>query len=68
MELDPKIVSQQEISGGPRKVKVALCSNDKVFQDLRDLNFSAVGTTLKKRALALQQIEQVRVCLDFHVQ
>ena len=60
VELDPAVVAvpSTDASAAGKKVKVALNSNDKVFADLRDLNFSVVGSALKKRALALQQIEQ----------
>ncbi len=60
VELDPAVVAvpSADPSAAGKKVKVALNSNDKVFADLRDINFSIVGSALKKRALALQQIEQ----------
>jgi hypothetical protein len=60
VELDPAAVAvpSADASAAGKRVKVALNSNDKVFADLRDLNFSVVGSALKKRALALQQIEQ----------
>jgi hypothetical protein len=57
-----------DIAGTPqhagRKVRVPLNSNDKLFSELRDLNFTAVGPTLKKKALHLHEVEQERYKLQ----
>jgi hypothetical protein len=72
VDLDPKIVGQTPSQGPPgvalppqpKKVKAALNSNDPVFKELRSLSFTAVGASLRRKALMLQEIEQVS--LKFH--
>lgn len=70
MDLDPALVpgAGQDDSGqipinltenSKKKVKVILNSNDRVFRDLRDLNFSAVPQVLNTRARNLSQNYQV---------
>jgi len=68
VDLDPRVVGQAQQTPGqaapppsaPKKIKVALNSNDKLYTELRDTNFTVVGSVLKRRALALQEFEQER--------
>lgn len=43
---------------GGKKVKIVLNSNDKLYQDLRDLNFSAVGPALNRKAKQLNDFSK----------
>ncbi|EFJ24311.1 hypothetical protein SELMODRAFT_101618 [Selaginella moellendorffii] len=49
VELDPAIL------GGDKKVKVPLNSSDKLYRDLRDLNFGVVGGILREKAASMKQ-------------
>lgn len=39
---------------GGKPVKIALNSNDKVFSEIRDLNFSVIGPSLNKKAKLIE--------------
>ena len=48
------------MKGRPGLTKVALNSNDALFKEIRDLNFSALGPRLKKKAASVQQTYEER--------
>ena len=58
-----KFASGKEQSGGPSEVEtktVVLNSADELFAELRDKNFSAVGTVVSRKAKALSKEFSVR--------
>jgi hypothetical protein len=53
VELDPIIMGAQQ--GTTKKVKVPLNSSDKLYRELRDLNFGVVGQVLRQKATSMKQ-------------
>ncbi len=43
-----------------KKAKIALNSNDKLYSDLRDLNFSVIGPLLNKKAKEIDEYYKER--------
>lgn len=64
MVVDPKAQQQQPQVKDPalldKKVKTPLNSNDKLFRDIRDLNFSVVGPRLNEKAKVIDKYYQQR--------
>src|SRR5690348_8033812 len=55
LDVEPEIIGvtanpAPNAAAPPKKSKIALNSNDKVYANLRDLNFSTVGPLLNKKA------------------
>eukprot|EP01114_Cavostelium_apophysatum_P016053 TRINITY_DN4505_c0_g1_i1.p1 TRINITY_DN4505_c0_g1~~TRINITY_DN4505_c0_g1_i1.p1 ORF type:complete len:397 (-),score=119.29 TRINITY_DN4505_c0_g1_i1:26-1216(-) len=57
VDLDPEIVGSQK---GGKNVKVALNSNDKLFMDIRNLNFSVLLPILNKKAKEIDEYYKQR--------
>ncbi|KAG0613467.1 hypothetical protein M758_6G104800 [Ceratodon purpureus] len=56
VELEPSIMgAQPNAQASTRKVKVPLNSSDKLFRELRDLNFAVVGQVLRQKAVSIKQ-------------
>ncbi len=47
LDVEPEIVGQPK---GGKKVKIVLNSNDKLYSEIRDLNFTVIGPMLNKKA------------------
>lgn len=58
-EKGPGGMQQQQQQTGPKKV--VLNSSDELFYDIRDLNFSAVGIHLSRRAKQISAAFEVRI-------
>ncbi|KAJ6720235.1 hypothetical protein OIU85_023451 [Salix viminalis] len=52
VELDPSIMGVQQEG---KKIKVPLNSSDKLFKELRDLNFEVVAQVLRQKATSMKQ-------------
>ncbi|KAJ7536601.1 hypothetical protein O6H91_12G074500 [Diphasiastrum complanatum] len=52
VEVDPTIMGGQQ---GGKKIKVPLNSSDKLYRELRDLNFGVVGQVLRQKATTMKQ-------------
>eukprot|EP00850_Spirogloea_muscicola_P018861 SM000177S03194 [mRNA] locus=s177:293522:299055:+ [translate_table: standard] len=52
IEVDPVVMGGQ---AGAKRVKIPLTSNDKLFQELRNLNFGLVGQILRQKAASMKQ-------------
>jgi len=52
--VDPKVLNKEKIKPGAKK-KFALNSDDKIYQEIRDLNLRAVSPFLNKKAKAIDQ-------------
>ena len=55
-------MQQQQQQTGPKKV--VLNSSDELFYDIRDLNFSAVGIQLSKRAKQISAAFEVSIKIE----
>lgn len=56
VELEPSIMgAQPNAQASTRKLKVPLNSSDKLFRELRDLNFGVVGQVLRQKAVSIKQ-------------
>ncbi|XP_031257334.1 vacuolar protein-sorting-associated protein 33 homolog isoform X1 [Pistacia vera] len=53
VELDASIMGMQQQEG--KKIKVPLNSSDKLFKEIRDLNFEVVGQVLRQKATSMKQ-------------
>ncbi|KAG6558151.1 hypothetical protein Mapa_000332 [Marchantia paleacea] len=53
VELDPTIMGITQ--SGVKKAKVPLNSSDKLYRELRDLNFGVVGQVLRNKATSMKQ-------------
>ncbi|XP_044508598.1 vacuolar protein-sorting-associated protein 33 homolog [Mangifera indica] len=53
VELDASIMGIQQQEG--KKIKVPLNSSDKLFKEIRDLNFEVVGQVLRQKATSMKQ-------------
>lgn len=56
VDLDPEIVGNTK---GGKKIKTPLNSNDKVYSELRNLNFSVIGPLLNKKAKEIEEYYKV---------
>ncbi|KAJ6983413.1 hypothetical protein NC653_026272 [Populus alba x Populus x berolinensis] len=52
VELDPSIMGAQQEG---KKIKVPLNSSDKLFKEIRDLNFEVVAQVLRQKATSMKQ-------------
>lgn len=52
VELDASIMGAQQ---GGKKVKIPLNSSDKLYREIRDLNFGVVGQVLRQKATTMKQ-------------
>lgn len=57
MDLEPEIVG----SKSTKNVKVPLNSNDKLYSEIRDLNFSVLGPLLNRKAKEIDQYYKVSI-------
>ena len=61
MDVDPEIVGATSTGTGPvKKNKVPLNSNDRLYNELRDLNFSVVGPYLNRKAKEIDEYYKER--------
>lgn len=56
IEVDPELVGAQP----GKKVKIPLNSNDKLFHEVRNLNFSRLGPLLNKKAKEIDEYYRTR--------
>jgi hypothetical protein len=65
VELEPEMVGaktdqpNQNQPQKPKKAKIALNSNDKLYAEIRDLNFSVIGPLLNKKAKEIDEYYKV---------
>eukprot|EP01125_Pyxidicula_operculata_P001470 TRINITY_DN11349_c0_g1_i1.p1 TRINITY_DN11349_c0_g1~~TRINITY_DN11349_c0_g1_i1.p1 ORF type:complete len:649 (-),score=140.94 TRINITY_DN11349_c0_g1_i1:30-1976(-) len=59
MVIDPKAQEKEVVPPG-KKVKTSLNSNDKLFRDIRDVNFSVVGPHLNQKAKIIDEYYKER--------
>jgi hypothetical protein len=56
VEVEPSVMgAQPNQQASTRKVKVPLNSSDKLYRELRDLNFGVVGQVLRQKAVSIKQ-------------
>lgn len=56
MDVDPEVLGNPK---GPKKMKIPINSNDRLYADLRDLNFTVVGPRLNKKAKEIDEYYNV---------
>lgn len=52
VELDASVIGAQQ---GGKKIKIPLNSSDKLYREIRDLNFGVVGQVLRQKATTMKQ-------------